>query len=57
MGVAREAGLDPVSMAIAWTLTRPFPIIPIIGATSVALAKLRTCRRIPGHNTLWLLMA
>ncbi|AOZ69926.1 aldo/keto reductase [Rhodobacter xanthinilyticus] len=36
VGVAREAGLDPVSMAIAWTLTRPFPIIPIIGATSVA---------------------
>ncbi len=34
-GIARAHGLDPVQMAIAWTLTRPFPIIPIIGATSL----------------------
>src|SRR5690606_33552446 len=31
--VARDAGLDPAQMAVAWTLTRPFPVIPIIGAT------------------------
>jgi aryl-alcohol dehydrogenase-like predicted oxidoreductase len=33
-GIARAHGLDPVQMAIAWCLTRPFPIVPIIGATS-----------------------
>lgn len=31
--IAREAGLDPQQMAIAWTLTRPFPVVPIVGAT------------------------
>lgn len=36
MGIAAQAGLDPAQMAIAWTLTRPFPTIPIIGATSLA---------------------
>lgn len=36
LDVARKHGLDPTQMAIAWTLTRPFPIIPIIGATSTA---------------------
>jgi aryl-alcohol dehydrogenase-like predicted oxidoreductase len=34
--IARQAGLDPVKMAIAFVLGRPFPVIPIIGATSVA---------------------
>ena len=34
VALAQAAGLDPVTMAIAWTLTRPFPIVPIIGATS-----------------------
>jgi aryl-alcohol dehydrogenase-like predicted oxidoreductase len=33
--VAGRHGLDPVQMAVAWCLTRPFPCIPIIGATSV----------------------
>lgn len=33
--VAERHGLHPVQMAIAWCLTRPFPCIPIIGATSV----------------------
>lgn len=36
VAIAREAGLDPVTMAIAWVLQRPFPVVPIIGATSVA---------------------
>ncbi len=36
VNIAREAGLDPVTMAIAWVLGRPFPVIPIIGGTSVA---------------------
>lgn len=31
--IAQDAGLDPQQMAIAWTLTRPFPVVPIIGAT------------------------
>ncbi len=35
LGIANQAGLDPAQMAIAWCLTRPFPIIPIVGATSV----------------------
>jgi aryl-alcohol dehydrogenase-like predicted oxidoreductase len=34
--LAREAGLDPVTMAIAWVMQRPFPVVPIIGATSEA---------------------
>ncbi|TNC49369.1 aldo/keto reductase [Rubellimicrobium rubrum] len=34
--VAQEAGLDPVHMAMAWHRTRPFPSIPIFGATTVA---------------------
>ncbi|KFE36650.1 aldo/keto reductase [Thioclava atlantica] len=33
--LAREAGFDPVTMAVAWVMSRPFPVIPIIGATSV----------------------
>ena len=36
VGLAREAGLDPVTMAVAWVMGRPFPVVPIIGATSVA---------------------
>ena len=41
LDIARQAGLDPAAMAIAWVLTRPFPALPIIGATSVA--QLDTC--------------
>lgn len=33
--IAADAGLDPVTMAIAWVMARPFPVIPIVGATSV----------------------
>jgi aryl-alcohol dehydrogenase-like predicted oxidoreductase len=32
--IAADAGLDLTQMAIAWTLTRPFPAIPIFGATT-----------------------
>jgi aryl-alcohol dehydrogenase-like predicted oxidoreductase len=32
--VAKKHGLDPAQMAIAWCLTRPFPVIPIFGATT-----------------------
>lgn len=32
--IARAHGLDPVQMALAWLLTRPFPMIPILGASS-----------------------
>ncbi len=33
--VAKDHGLDPVQMAIAFVLSRPFPVVPIIGATSL----------------------
>jgi aryl-alcohol dehydrogenase-like predicted oxidoreductase len=36
LGVAGAHGLDPNQMALAWCLTRPFPVIPIIGASSPA---------------------
>jgi aryl-alcohol dehydrogenase-like predicted oxidoreductase len=35
LDVAAKHDLDPTAMAIAWTLTRPFDLMPIIGATSV----------------------
>jgi aryl-alcohol dehydrogenase-like predicted oxidoreductase len=34
LGIAARHGLDPAQMAIAFCRTRPFPCIPIIGATS-----------------------
>ncbi|MBK4216024.1 aldo/keto reductase [Paracoccus caeni] len=34
--LAAEHGMDPIHMAIAWQLTRPFEVVPIIGATNVA---------------------
>ncbi|MEI6099024.1 MAG: aldo/keto reductase [Alphaproteobacteria bacterium] len=34
--IAARHGLDPCQMAIAFCLQRPFPVIPIIGATSLA---------------------
>jgi aryl-alcohol dehydrogenase-like predicted oxidoreductase len=36
LGIAGRHGLDPAQMAIAWCRTRPFPVIPIIGATNLA---------------------
>ncbi len=36
LGIAARHGLDPAQMALAWTLTRPFPLVPIFGATSIA---------------------
>lgn len=35
MGVAARHGVDPCQMAIAFCMDRPFPCIPIIGATTV----------------------
>jgi aryl-alcohol dehydrogenase-like predicted oxidoreductase len=34
--MARAHGLDPVHMALAWCAARPFPTIPIFGATTGA---------------------
>jgi len=34
LGIAQRHGLDPVHMAMAWHRTRPFPSIPIFGATT-----------------------
>lgn len=35
LGVAARHGLDPCQMAIAWVMQRPFPVIPILGATTL----------------------
>lgn len=35
LGIAAQHGLDPCQMAIAFTMRRPFPVIPIIGATGL----------------------
>jgi len=35
LDIAARFGLDPVHMALAWTIQRPFPTIPIFGATTV----------------------
>ncbi|MEL7151208.1 MAG: aldo/keto reductase [Pseudomonadota bacterium] len=32
--IAREHGVDPVHMALAWCTERPFPTLPIFGATT-----------------------
>lgn len=34
LGIAARHHIDPCQMAISWCLTRPFAVIPIIGATS-----------------------
>lgn len=36
LSLAREAGVDPVLMALAWHKSRPFRSIPILGATTTA---------------------
>jgi len=36
LGVAAKHGLDPVQMALAWCLTRPFMCSAIFGATSMS---------------------
>lgn len=35
MGIAAQFGLNPCQMAIAFTRQRPFPVVPIIGATAL----------------------
>lgn len=39
LGLAREHGLDPCQMALAFTRQRPYPCIPIIGATTMEQLK------------------
>lgn len=36
MAIANEHGIDPVHMAYQWTRTRPFPVVPIVGARTAA---------------------
>ena len=44
--VSADHGLDPVHMALAWCVERPFPNIPIFGATTtVERADFSTARR------------
>ncbi len=33
--IARDHGIDPVHMALAWCVERPFPTIPIFGASTI----------------------
>ncbi len=40
LDIARRHNLDPSQMAVAWCLTRPFPVIPIFGATTEAQLKI-----------------
>lgn len=35
LGIAGRHGLDPAQMAVAWVMTRPFPVVPIFGATTL----------------------
>ena len=39
LGVAKEHGLDPAQMALAFYRTRPYPCLPIIGATNLKQLK------------------
>ncbi len=34
LDIAKRHGIDPTHLALAWTRTRPFPTIPIFGATT-----------------------
>lgn len=34
LGLALDWGMEPVQMALAWCRSRPFPVIPILGATT-----------------------
>lgn len=36
LDIAAKHGLDPVHMSLAWCCQRPFPVIPIFGATTMA---------------------
>lgn len=36
MGIAARHGLDPCQMALAFCRDRPFPVIPILGASTIA---------------------
>lgn len=40
LAIARQAGLDPARMAVAWTMDRPAQTLPIIGATTPAQLQL-----------------
>lgn len=40
MGIATRHGLDPAQMALAFCLQRPFPCIPIFGATTLDQLKI-----------------
>lgn len=35
VSIAREAAIHPVTLAVAFVQSRPFPVIPIVEATSV----------------------
>jgi aryl-alcohol dehydrogenase-like predicted oxidoreductase len=40
LGIATRHGLDPNQMALAFVAARPFPVIPIVGATSLEQLRL-----------------
>jgi len=39
LAIAQEYSLDPVHMAYQWTRTRPFAVVPIVGARTAAQAE------------------
>lgn len=45
--LAQMSGIDPIHLALAWQRTRPFPVIPILGATSLAQLE----QQLPGLET------
>jgi len=47
LAVAKKHGVDPVHMAVAWTRQRPFPVCPIIGATTAGQLE----HLLSGHGT------
>ncbi|MDO5706130.1 MAG: aldo/keto reductase [Paracoccus sp. (in: a-proteobacteria)] len=54
LALCADHGWDPVHLAVNWQLTRPFKVVPIIGATTDAqLAHLVSgLGRVPGQDTL-----
>ncbi|QUS34791.1 aldo/keto reductase [Falsirhodobacter algicola] len=40
LGIAKEHGLDPAQMALAFYRSRPYPCLPIIGATTMKQLKI-----------------
>lgn len=50
LGLAERHGLDPVHLAVGFCLSRPVPVVPIVGATSLdQLDRALSARALPGE--------